>query len=160
METMKKQIPPALEEEYINMYGAFGWNLRDSRETYNKSSYLERDGDDINQVVETTHFVTLIFERDTGMRDYAALASLQKKFDELGDPRLIAPITFGKVFLGVIAVLLFAGWFRISREGLLLWALAVGVIVWRIMRIKKWRKVVAEVLLKREVIAKQALAIG
>jgi hypothetical protein len=165
MEVMKKTVPPAYEVDYMNVYGAFGWSVKDTREVYNQSSHLEADGDDINQVTTTTHYVTILFERSTGLRNYGKIAALQKKMDAVfdPDPRLIPPIVYGKVFL-ILTILLFtaglAGISGITFSGtveiIICFLLCGSLAFWRLYRVNKWRSVVAANINKRDEIVAQA----
>ena len=160
-EAMKKQIPPDFEVEYINIYGAFGWSVKDSREVFNRSSHLEASGDDINSVITTTHYITLIFERDTTMKNYSKLASLQKKLDAVfdPDPRLVVPVTFGKFFLILIGVFAFVGIISLGDflfGGLVCLTIAGLIGFWRFKKITEWQSFVNNRISERDKIVAQA----
>jgi len=98
-EHMNKQVHPDYVDEVINTYQSFGWELfGPPQEVYNKSSHLERSGDSINSVTETTHYFRINFQREKTMKNYSELSQLQKSYEAIPDIPY-PPIRFG-MFLG------------------------------------------------------------
>lgn len=61
----------------------FGWRLKSSQEINSKESHLERRGDELYSVTTKENYVKLLFERDTGMKNYARLVQLEKQYNAL-----------------------------------------------------------------------------
>ena len=58
-------VAPNEDAQTIYNLQCFGWTLLSSQEVYNKDSHLEAWGKNTYSVTQTTHYVKLIFERDT-----------------------------------------------------------------------------------------------
>jgi len=169
-EFLKKEMPSAYEMDYINMYGAFGWTVKDTRAQNSESSRLKRGLDGaLYQVTTTVDRVTLIFERDTTMRNYAELAALQKNLDEIfdPDPRLVAPVKLGKAFVCISIALIWAGLLGFARNGpydpstgAFFLVLGGALIFWRIRSVRSWRNTVDSLVRRRDEIVEQARKIA
>ncbi|MDR1904812.1 MAG: hypothetical protein LBQ88_21335 [Treponema sp.] len=135
-------VAPAAEEDTINLWQTFGWELKTTQEVKNKDSHLEKRGDDLVSVTETEHYVKLTFERDPTRQNYAALKSLEEQFYAARHPG-IPPKRFGTLWLILIVALLLFGLMLVTTSaigvllGLIVAALDVFIIV---MRIKSYPK--------------------
>ncbi|MBE7061987.1 MAG: hypothetical protein E7382_05570 [Clostridiales bacterium] len=110
-ESKSIQVSASEENETIELWEAFGWELKSSQEIFNQSNRLETRGDDLYNVTTTTHYVKLVFNRNTEMENYARLVELERNFnnvrvsytevDDTGIP------TKAKVLMGIGMVLFF-----------------------------------------------------
>ena len=76
-ETKAVQIHPSEENEQINLWGKFGWEVQSSQEIYNQNT---KDlGDKV--VTTTTNYVKLVFSRDTSMPNYDKIRSYENDYD-------------------------------------------------------------------------------
>jgi hypothetical protein len=168
-------VAPGGENEAIEFWQHFGWELMGApQEIYNKSSHLEKDGDKINSVTETTHYIKLSFQRDTAMNHYSELASLQREYESIPDASA-PPKRFGMLFLILMGISLLMGIFGITGidtlhgvpgviGGLLalLACIAPGVLIflWRTKRYKKlypaWESAFNDIAARRDDVLKRA----
>ena len=95
-----ERVAPARQNDLVNTYAAFGWELMSAQETYHESTEITGihakartygafmqgfTGDDgkITTMVDTaktvTNYVTLQFRRDTAIPNYAKLVELEHK---------------------------------------------------------------------------------
>lgn len=126
-----EKVDPSSQQNVINAYALFGWELVSSNETYHESteitgvhtdvrSYGEfmqgftgKDGVATTQydtVTHVTNFVTLQFRRETTMPHYAQLTALEQEFEATNYPRFTkkAPSRTAAVVLTVVAAIAFA----------------------------------------------------
>lgn len=61
LESTSLSVLPNDEQEAIDTYQKFGWELKSSQEIFNKDSHNERRGDSVYNVTETTNYVKLVF---------------------------------------------------------------------------------------------------
>ncbi|MHB9295843.1 hypothetical protein PilKf_01595 [Pillotina sp. SPG140] len=160
-------VAPGGENKAIEFWQHFGWELMGApQEIYSKDSHLEKSGDTIKSVTETTHYIKLSFQRDTTMNHYSELASLQKEYEAIPDPS-DPPKKFGILFLILMGFSLALGIYSISgaAEGGILLAfiffpLAVLIFIWRTKRYKKlypeWESVVNDIATRRDRVLKRA----
>jgi hypothetical protein len=173
-------VAPGGENEAIEFWQHFGWELMGApQEIYNKDSHLERDGDKINSVTETTHYIKLSFQRETTMNHYSELASLQREYEAIPDPSA-PPTKFGKLFLILIGLSLFLGIiiFKSTIDSsyngagavimgilisLLFFAPGVFIFIWRTKRYKKlypqWQSAFNDIAARRDDVLKRAKAL-
>ena len=71
---------PDKEQEAIEKHQMFGWSLLSSQEVLSKDSHLENRGDDLWSVTTTTNYVKLVFQRDTGIENLAAIKEVEKEY--------------------------------------------------------------------------------
>ncbi len=126
-----EKVDPSSQQNVINAYALFGWELVSSNETYHESteitgvhtdvrSYGEfmqgftgKDGVATTQydtVTHVTNFVTLQFRRETTMPHYAQLTALEQEFEATNYPRFTkkAPSRTAAVVPTVVAAIAFA----------------------------------------------------
>jgi hypothetical protein len=77
-------VPPSAEEATINLWQAFGWELKSTQEikTQDVQVFTEQIGN--TKYYETTkgeHYIKLTFERDPSRPNYAELCDLEKKYE-------------------------------------------------------------------------------
>ena len=102
-ESKSISVAPSEEQNTIELFQTFGWELKSSQEVFSQESHLERDGDDIRSVTSTTNYVKLTFSRDKEMENYAKLAQLENQFYSISNPvKQSAKVIFG---LGAAALL-------------------------------------------------------
>ena len=80
MESKSIEVSPKEEQSTIDTFGKFGWSLVSSQEIFNKDSHLERRGDTIQNVTETTNYVKLVFNRDKDMPYYDKVTELENSY--------------------------------------------------------------------------------
>ena len=83
LETKSLSVDPKKETSTITLYSKFGWTLVSSQEIFNRDSHIERRGDDLVSVTETTNYVKLVFQRDKDMPYYNEIAALDTKYHQL-----------------------------------------------------------------------------
>jgi hypothetical protein len=154
-------VAPVAEEDTINEWQSFGWELKSSQEIKNKDSHLERRGDDLVSVTETEHYVKLTFERDPARQNYAELVSLQREYESIPNPSA-PPKRFGIFFLIIMGLSLIFGIGFFGQigggaikvitmlvAGLVFLAPGVLIFLWRMKRYKKlypeWENSVASI---------------
>jgi hypothetical protein len=172
-------VAPAAEEDTINLWQSFGWELKSSQEVKTKDSHLEKRGDDLVSVTESEHYVKLTFERDPARQHYAELKSLEERFYAARHPGN-PPKRFGMLWLILAGVLLLFGilFMNSSRYagnggsffflgfllGLIVAGLGVLIIVLRIRsypkRLKPWTDVYNEYEKIRSEALEQAKALA
>lgn len=107
-----ERVAPAQQNNLVNTYAAFGWELMSAQETYHESTEITGvhakartygafmqgfTGDDgkVTTTVETartvTNYVTLQFRRDTSIPNYAKLVELEHKALDLFPTRPAKP---------------------------------------------------------------------
>jgi hypothetical protein len=136
-------VPPAAEEDTINQWQSFGWELKSSQEVKTKDSHLEKDGDKLVSVTETEHYVKLTFERDPARQNYAELKSLEAQFNAASHPGN-SPKRFGLLWLILAGILVIFGISFLSSGGVFgvilgIIAIAGGVFI-LVMRIRSYPK--------------------
>jgi hypothetical protein len=170
-------VAPAAEEDTINEWQSFGWELKSSQEIKNKDSHLERRGDDLVSVTETEHYVKLTFERDPARQNYAELVSLQREYESIPNPSA-PPKRFGIFFLIIMGISLICGisfFGQIGRSegaiavvtvlvaGLVLLTPGVLIFLWRMKRYKKlypeWENSVASITARNNDVLNRARAL-
>ena len=80
LESTSLSVLPNDEQEAIDTYQKFGWELKSSQEIFNKDSHNERRGDSVYNVTETTNYVKLVFQRDKDMPYYKQICELENKY--------------------------------------------------------------------------------
>jgi len=83
METKNLRVKPEYEDSTISSMQRYGWQLFSSNEIHSKDSHLEQRGDSIYSVSESTHFVKLVFQRDTSDPNYAKWVALENEEERL-----------------------------------------------------------------------------
>ena len=111
-EIERMSVPVDREAEATDRMTSFGWRLMSSQEIFSRDSRLETErpteGDPfLHSVTETTHYVKLVFERDTKMPHYAELKALQNEYDSnAGKPDFVGKpansLTNGIWFLAAV----------------------------------------------------------
>lgn len=124
------QVHPALENDTIETYEAFGWELMSSQTIDKQDTHLENSFGVINSVTEYEKYVKLTFRRNKKMPSYAEICKLEDEYysavctSEPNEPSVI-PLVAG-AFLSLCA-------FIPGFIGLLL----IGVILIGVYTIKK-----------------------
>lgn len=90
-ESTSTTVSPSEEQSTINLFQIFGWELVSSQEVYNKDSHLESRDDGLYNVTSTTHYVKLVFTRETTMPNYAKLVALENEFYNIKMPTYYEP---------------------------------------------------------------------
>lgn len=85
-ETKSISIVPSEEQDTIELWQKFGWELVSSQEIFNRDSHLEESGDHINSVTTTTNYVKLVFARDKEMKNYSQIVDLENRFNGVAFP--------------------------------------------------------------------------
>ncbi len=127
-ETKSLSVAPSAEASTIEIYQIFGWELMSSQEIYNKDSHLEDRGGDTYSVTETTHYIKLVFSRDTNMDNYYELTDLERKYWSITYPK--KPSSAGLFILSILGI---GGGFALSAEigvpGILISVVGIAVFV-------------------------------
>lgn len=84
-------VHPDLENNAINFWQDFGYELSSSQEIFSQGFRLEQSGidylmDGITSVTTTVHYVKLIFERDHSIPHYQELKELEDQFNAVPHP--------------------------------------------------------------------------
>lgn len=85
-ETKSISIVPSEEQDTIELWQKFGWELVSSQEIFNRDSHLEQSGDSVNTVTTTTNYVKLVFARDKEMKNYSEIVDLENRFNNVSFP--------------------------------------------------------------------------
>ena len=85
IESKSLKVSTNSEQGTINLMQDFGWQLKSSQEVNVADSHLERRGDSIYSVTNKQKYVKLVFERDTGLTNYATIADLENKYHAIMD---------------------------------------------------------------------------
>lgn len=114
LESTSLSVLPNDEQEAIDTYQKFGWELKSSQEIFNKDSHNERRGDSVYNVTETTNYVKLVFQRDKDMPYYKQICELENKYLEVMNNKPSysyskAPLVIGIIIAVVGVFLLLAG---------------------------------------------------
>lgn len=83
MEIKTLDVSNEKEQETIQFWMQFGWNLKSSQRVYNKDSHLEARGDSTYSVTETVDYTRLVFERDKNGPNYQRLVTLEQEYFNL-----------------------------------------------------------------------------
>lgn len=100
-ESKTHKVHPDYEQSTIDLMQRFHWNLASSQDVKTQTAHVERDGDDLVQVKQTEHFVSLVFSRDLDTPNLPRLRELENEFFSIkypGKPGLKAPIITASVF--------------------------------------------------------------
>lgn len=68
------------EDAWIKTWQNFGWRLMSSQEVVKQDHSTENYGEDIYLTTTTTHYIKLVFDRDTKMPGYDTITSLERKY--------------------------------------------------------------------------------
>ena len=74
------QVAPSREDDTIDEYQAFGWELKNSQTIDKQDSHLENQFGTIYSVTESEKYVKLTFRRNKKMANYARLVELENKY--------------------------------------------------------------------------------
>ncbi|MBQ3490540.1 MAG: hypothetical protein IJA86_08115 [Clostridia bacterium] len=103
IETISKKVTPTDENTVIDIMSNFGWTLKSSQEINTAESHLEGRGDSVYSVTTRENYVKLVFQRDTGMKNYSKIKELETKYTNLVDSEPLPPdfniISFFILFL-------------------------------------------------------------
>ena len=101
-ESKTMKVHPDNEQSTIDIMQRFHWNLGNSQDVKNQTSYLKRDGDKIVQVKETEHFVNLLFSREVDNPNLGRLKELEGEYFGINlpaKPGIVFPAIIGIVLL-------------------------------------------------------------
>lgn len=137
LESTSLSVLPNDEQEAIDTYQKFGWELKSSQEIFNKDSHNERRGDSVYNVTETTNYVKLVFQRDKDMPYYKQICEIENKYLEVMNNKPSysyskAPLVIGIIIAVVGVFLLLAGDLAEKLIGLPIALLGIFIIVWRV----------------------------
>ena len=110
-ETKSISVSPNSEQDAIEIWQVFGWELVSSQEIFNKDTHKETRSDGVYNVTTTTNYVKLVFSRETTIPNYAQIVALEKEYESIQDPPYKPP--FGMNLLqyagGALGLLGFIG---------------------------------------------------
>lgn len=98
-ETKSITVLPSDENETIDLWADFGWELQSSQEIFNKDSGLKRSGDTIYSVTTTINYVKLVFQRDTSMPNYEEIRKKEAEYARIVDIPLKTGPNFSLLWL-------------------------------------------------------------
>ncbi len=82
-ENKSLSVVPEREQETIDRYIRFGWELQNSQEVFNRDSHLEDRADGLYSVTTTTNYIKLLFRRDTEMPHYEEIRAIERDYEAL-----------------------------------------------------------------------------
>lgn len=105
-ESKTLQILPSDEEDTIEEYQLFGWELSSSQTIDRKDSHLENNFGTIYSVTESVNYVKLTFRRNLNMIGYNEIADIEKRYRTACS--ISAPEEPGKTMMivGMVGVLI------------------------------------------------------
>ena len=74
------QVSPELENEIIEEYESFGWELKSSQTIDRKDSHLESKFDALYSVTESVNYIKLVFKRNKKMVNYEKIKKLENAY--------------------------------------------------------------------------------
>jgi len=101
-ESKSISVVPSEEQYFIDTMQVFHWNLKSSQEVRTADSHLERRGDTVYSVTNTTNYIKLVFERPYDFPNREKLIQLEEEFFRMNYERKSSPVS-----LIVIAIILF-----------------------------------------------------
>ncbi len=136
------RVAPDEENDAIRCYESFGWKLEETREIYNESqevvgesytsynSFMQgftgKDGRvDVQTRTNVTHFLSMRFSRDTSMKYYYKLSTLQKEFENLEfepyyempkKPILTTVLGIVGIITGILPLLAIVNWINYASD--------------------------------------------
>jgi len=128
-ESTSVKVSPIEEEETIQTYEMFGWELVSSQTVDNTDSHLENHMGTLYSVTQSTNYVKLVFKRDKNKPNYNRIVELEQEYDFSNPPD--PPVQPGLVLPGIGLFLLVLGLY--SYKFFLIWSIpfiAVFVIKW------------------------------
>ena len=142
------KVHPSEESYTVKVWQTFGWEFHSQQEGSN-TTY---DEDDENIYIKTTHFVKLVFQRDSEIPHYNELVTLENEYYNIYNPGY-QPRIFTKPFLiplGLAVLMLIGG-------GIGLGVLFIAVpIIFKIFQRNRWNKNHNDFLIKSEDVFKRA----
>lgn len=135
-ETKSISVHPDDEQETIDLYQTFGWELQSSQEIFNRDSHLERSGNNINSITTTTNYVKLVFARETTMPNYSKLSALENEYNNVEFPyQQSAKLWFIlSAIVGVLGLSTLSAWFI----GVPVLAGAIALLIFSFKKMKKF----------------------
>lgn len=80
-ETKFIEVDPSEVETTLEKLRSFGWELMGTPQgIYDKSSHLEKHGDETYSITKTTYYVKITVQREKSIPNYAELVDLEQKF--------------------------------------------------------------------------------
>ena len=79
-ESISVQVAPAEENNTIQEYEWFGWELKSSQTIDRKSSHLEGGFNSIYSVTESVNYIKLVFKRNKNMKNYRKIKELEDTY--------------------------------------------------------------------------------
>lgn len=162
-------VKPNEDAQTIQNLQCFGWELLSSQEVYNKDSHLEAWGKNTYSITQTTHYVKLIFERDSAkIANYSQIRRMEDAYMSVPYPKKNPAPEKKKFkwvfsFLGVLACVYALLLALISGEigrGLFICPVIGGMfylaIKWYYKKAEKYEIAIASCWRKRNHIAQQA----
>lgn len=104
-ETRTVKVHPDDEQSKINEMTCFGWSMINRQEILSHDNYLSEENGKIYQHRKTTHFVSLVFQRDMNLPNIQKIRELQAKFDANSNEWYRIP-RIGKVIRPALFVIL------------------------------------------------------
>lgn len=129
-ESYSTQVNPNYENDVIEIYEAFGWELLSSQTIDKQDTHLENSFGVINSVTEYEKYVKLTFRRNKNMPFYSQICELEKKYknaDCLSEPQtastwmlivgiLLLPFGFLMPGFAVVGIVLLILHFRQKKK--------------------------------------------
>ena len=133
-ETKSITVSPQEEQNTIEIWQIFGWELLSSQEVFNKDSHVETRSDGVYNITSTTNYVKLLFSRENTIPNYSQLVALEKEFYNISLPTYREPegdglLYYGALVCGILSVVSLIGgaWYF----ALLLVPAAIALLIFR-----------------------------
>ena len=106
------QVAPSYEDETIDEYQTFGWELRSSQTIDKQDSHLENQFGTIYSVTETEKYVKLTFRRNKKMLNYEKLVELENRYHSTKDFYIPSEPSQWKKIAGICLICFSVAMFR------------------------------------------------
>jgi len=82
-ESTSVQVSPELENNIIEEFESFGWELKSSQTIDTKNTHLESKFDALYSVTESTNYIKLVFRRNKNIKNYEKIKNLEYSFNNM-----------------------------------------------------------------------------
>ncbi len=132
IESTSAKVHPNEEIDMIRTYEQFGWVLKSNQEIRSENSHIENSGGSLYSVTEKTHYINLMFQRDTSIPNYKQLTELEEKYWSIINSEPYVE-TYGIIW-GILTII-----------GIIFYVLpGAAIIAFRVRKIKKSKQLHAE----------------
>lgn len=107
LETKSFTVHPEQEQATIDLAANFGWSLKSSQEINNTDSHLENRGGEIYNVTTKEHYVKLVLERDTNMKNYDRVRQLENTYFSIMEREPECKVVRINKIIAIIGLLLY-----------------------------------------------------